>query len=269
MTDEKYIEINYPENPLTTRLKLSYDWMGDNNLRLLDAGCSYGYGTRFFSNKANETYGIDVDEDSLKVAQSRYPHINFSYSMLEDTKFDDEFFDVIIMNDVLEHTEDKIRTLSEMYRILKPGGKIIISTPHKGIFAFIDPYNYGHNVRKYLPFLYKSLFKAVRKIKGIKSDEEGNPAHLDKHFHYSESDYYNMLNRSSFRGKYKVERIYKSGLFFEVLALNIDFFLNIFFSRKVTDIINTPFNLLGRMDYWISYGRFSYNIAMKLRKNPD
>jgi ubiquinone/menaquinone biosynthesis C-methylase UbiE len=51
-----------------------------------------------------------------------------------------ESFDAITLTDVLEHVADEQAALDEMFRILKPSGRLIITTPHKGLFTL-----YGHD----------------------------------------------------------------------------------------------------------------------------
>ncbi len=260
------ISTNYSESRLTTRLKLAYQWLDGKYECLLDGGCSHGYGTRFFAQKAQETYGIDVDKESVEIANSRYPGINFKCAPLENTGFPDEFFDAIVITDVLEHTNDKIQSLSEMNRILKNQGTMIITTPHKGLFEFLDPYNYGYYLKKFMPSIYKSLFRFIRRLKNDKLNIDYNPAHLKKHFHYSESDLIAMLDNSLFKDNYEIEKILKSGLFLEVFAMNIESILNIIFKKNITAILIKPFFWLGTIEYWIKFGFLSYNIAMKIRR---
>jgi len=153
-----------------------------------------------------------------------------------------------------------------MHRILKPGGTIIISTPHRGLFSLLDPYNYGYNFRKYLPFLYKFVYKAIRLIKEKKIPKKFNPIHLEKHEHYSLKDFIEMLSISNFDNNFEIEKVFRSGLFFEVFAMNLEVFLSIFLKRELVRSILAPFIWLGNVDYWIPYGPFAYNIALKIRK---
>jgi len=257
---------NFPEHKPKNRIKLSYNWLDVHIENLLDGGCSYGYGTKYLAQKSENTYGIDVNPIHISVAGKRYKHINFRQGVLENTDFNSEFFDAIVLNDVLEHTNDKVKTLNEMYRILKPGGMIIISTPHKGLFAFLDPYNYGFNIRKYMPWFYKGLFKFIRLIKEGKIPEKYNPEHAQKHEHYTLKDYYTLLNSSGFNGHFEVKKIFRSGLLIEVLEMNLESILNIFLPQKLSRKLLTPLSFLSEIDYWIPYGIFAYNIAVKIKK---
>jgi 2-polyprenyl-3-methyl-5-hydroxy-6-metoxy-1,4-benzoquinol methylase len=257
---------DFPQHKLANRIKLSYKWMDKEIDKLLDGGCSYAYGTRFLAQKSKETYGIDINEIHIKVAGLRYKNINFRVGILEDTDFENEYFDFIILNDVLEHTNDKINTLNEMYRILRPEGAIIISTPHKGLFAIFDPYNYGYYLRKILPGLYKGLYKIIRLIKEGHFPKEFNPEHQQKHYHYSLQNLRKMLDSTEFKGNYKIEKKFRSGLFMEVLVMNLESFLNIFLKQRISQILLKPLSFLAEIDYWIPYGILSYNIALKIRK---
>lgn len=270
MTQENINYTDFPEQKLSGRLKFSYDNLPDKIEKLLDAGCSYGYGTKYFSEKSKDTYGIDIFEEHIKIAKAKYPNINFFCKVTENTGFDSEFFDAIVFTDVLEHTKDKIKSLSELFRILKNGGTIIISTPNKGLFGFLDPYNYGYYLRKLFPFVYRFLYKIIRFFKERKIPKDYNPEHLEKHYHYSLKDLIQMLDSSDFKGNYEIKKVFRSGLFIEVFTMNLEVFLSIFLKKKIRDIILKPFVWLSEQDYKIPYGIFAYNIAIVLQKKiPD
>ncbi|MBI5324210.1 MAG: class I SAM-dependent methyltransferase [Ignavibacteriae bacterium] len=256
----------FTEHDITNRLKLSYNWLPEGIDNLLDGGCSYGYGTRFFRKKSKNVYGIDLNPKHIEIAVKRYTDINFKCCSLEHTEFESNFFDAIVINDVLEHTHDKIQTLNEMHRILKPGGTIIISTPHKGLFTFLDPYNYGYYLRKCFPWLYKVMYKIIRLIKERTIPKEFNPEHQEKHFHYSLRNYKKMLNQSGFSGNFIIEKVFRSGLLIEVFTMNLESFLKIIIPMRIVRVILKPFYWLSQIDYWIPYGKLAYNIAVKIIK---
>ncbi len=256
----------FVEHKLQGRSKLAFEWLNDNNNRILDAGCSYGYMTCHYAKKSNETYGIDINNEHIEQAKILYPQHDFRVDYLENLSFEDNFFDSIVFTDVLEHTQDKVKSLSELYRVLKPGGEIIISTPHKSLFGFLDPYNYGYYLQKYLSPLYKSLYKVIRLIKEGKLPSTFNPVHKEKHFHYNLAELKEMLNKSDFGSNYQIVRIKRSGLLLEPIALNMDVLSGITLKGKLHHLFNLPFKALGHADYAISYGCLAYNIAIKVKK---
>lgn len=88
----------------------------------------------------------------------------------ENLPWDDNFFDVVVGFQVLEHVADPITTLREAIRVLKPGGKIYMDVPNH--FSFIE----GHFGIPWLPFyaLNKKLAKHYVKLLGM------NPQFLDE-----------------------------------------------------------------------------------------
>ncbi len=257
----------FPHNPAQGRMRIAAEWMDEVNESLLDAGCSYGYGTIHYSRRAKKTTGIELDSLSIEVARIKYPGIEFHNGSLEALPFGDESFDSIIMADVFEHVRDRQKVLNELFRVLRKGGYIIITTPHKGLFAFLDPYNHGYYLKKYFGPIYRALFKTVRFFKGKKPEGESNPSHNDKHFHFSYGDFMQMLDNSQFKGHYRIERKKRSGLFAEVFHLNLEYFLKVIIrNEKVIRAIIRPFSVISDIDYSVSYGILAYNIALKIRK---
>ena len=98
--------------------------------RVLDEGCGMGFVIGNIN--AKERYGIDIEPSHISQARARYPEVNFSVRSVEDTGFQDGFFDLILCLDVIEHTEDDVKVVREAYRILKPQGSLVLSTPVKG-----------------------------------------------------------------------------------------------------------------------------------------
>ncbi|MCW3133026.1 MAG: class I SAM-dependent methyltransferase [Methanophagales archaeon] len=97
---------------------------------ILDVGCSDGLLLSSFVNAADKIcYGIDINEKALKVAKERgivSKKCNVEY---EDFPFSNCFFDVVVMSQLLEHTLELI-VLSEIYRVLKKEGFLILTTPN-------------------------------------------------------------------------------------------------------------------------------------------
>lgn len=254
--------INYTEYPLNGRIKLAFDWIPKKSNTLLDGGCAWGYGTRFFEKKSNTTYGIDPNEDFIAIAKKRYPYIDFLKSGLQNTPFESNFFDVIILNDVLEHVKDELQSLNEVFRILKPGGTLITTMPHKGLFSFMDPDNYVFFLRENLPWFYRLLYR----IKKGKYPQQVKPGYENKHRHYSIRDLVSALNNSKFKNNYDIEKIFRSELFMGVFTSNLNLVLSLIFGKKLTSVLLKPFSILSRIDFWMPYNIFSYNIAFKIMK---
>jgi len=96
--------------------------------KLLDVGCGNGALTEFFFDSFETTIGIDVQLKPLTTASGKGEWV---VSTGEDIPFPENFFDAIVSYEVLEHVEDPVKTMTELYRILKPGGQLVISVPNK------------------------------------------------------------------------------------------------------------------------------------------
>lgn len=97
---------------------------------LLDIGCAAG--TFILSMRETqkwEVQGVEISEDVAAMARERYGLDVFAGS-LEEANFDSEQFDVVTMWDVFEHLHDPSTTLSEVGRILKPDGLLLIRIPN-------------------------------------------------------------------------------------------------------------------------------------------
>lgn len=95
--------------------------------RLLDVGCGHGEFLRPVYEKIAHTYGIDPDEAALKKNKLIK---NLKVAHVEDLPFKDNFFDVVVMEWVVEHLPDPDAAFREIHRVLKPGGKVIFLTPN-------------------------------------------------------------------------------------------------------------------------------------------
>ena len=108
------------------------DWMGRPGSRLFDAGCGTGgflrwaLDTRRFARAA----GVDVAGSAIELARRRVPEAELRVSPVKELPFDDGSFDVIVMNDVLQHIpeNDVEVSLRELRRVLAADGAILVRT---------------------------------------------------------------------------------------------------------------------------------------------
>lgn len=116
------------------------------NLSCLDVGCSSGVITNFLASYFKSVVGIDVDEPAIKLAQKNYQKQNLKFYQVSDEKikFADASFDVVVCNQVYNFVDNPPLLMSEIYRVLRPGGICFFSARNK--YAIWEPqYN--------LPFL--------------------------------------------------------------------------------------------------------------------
>src|SRR5688572_19310330 len=99
--------------------------LGKTNLRILDVGCGPGWYTDKLARFGNVT-GLDLSEDAIEMARTRFPHITFIAGNIYDQWLPAEHFDVVVSLEVIDHVEDSLIFLERIERALKPGGHLIL-----------------------------------------------------------------------------------------------------------------------------------------------
>lgn len=109
--------------------------------KVLDVGCGQG----LLLARLRETYGIsgkgiDVSSKSIEFAKKNYSGRDLFYQVLDAKaiSFKSNVFDFVFSFDSLEHIDDQQKALSEMIRVTKPGGKLLIYTMNKNYKYTLD-----------------------------------------------------------------------------------------------------------------------------------
>jgi SAM-dependent methyltransferase len=131
--DVKAIRLGHPSyvwrRGQDRRLTLIRQYVRLEGRRILDIGCGLGMYVEQLRRFSTEVYGVDVDADKVAEAGERLPNIYQAPG--EALPFPDESFDVILLNEVIEHVDDDRLTIREAYRCLRPGGQIVIFAPNR------------------------------------------------------------------------------------------------------------------------------------------
>jgi len=101
------------------------DHLGDlGRLELLDVGCSNGMMTGFYGDHFKSVVGVDIDEPGIAYASSHNTRANVRFQLSDgmNTKLPDESADVVTCTHVYEHVPDARQLMSEIERVLRPGG---------------------------------------------------------------------------------------------------------------------------------------------------
>lgn len=119
--------------------------------RILDYGAGSGMLTSLLRNSGVEADGMEFSESARNYCLS---HRGFSLKKnLEDVP--DGYYQVISMIEVIEHLTDLSGTLQEVYRILAPGGRLVISTPNRyGLRARVEEGYWREAKKKFHLFLF-------------------------------------------------------------------------------------------------------------------
>lgn len=102
-----------------------------NNKNILDIGCHDGTFLSLLKNRENNFFGLEASD--WGVEQARKKGIAVQQYFFDDKTslpFKDNFFDLVVAGEIIEHIFDTDFFLEEIHRILKPEGKLLISTPN-------------------------------------------------------------------------------------------------------------------------------------------
>lgn len=102
--------------------------------KVLDVGCGHGYGTAEMAKHAADITGADYSAPTVEANNARYakafPNMRFVQNKVPPLNFPDESFDVVTSFQFIEHLEARLAFIKEAYRVLKPNGTLLLSTPN-------------------------------------------------------------------------------------------------------------------------------------------
>ena len=101
----------------------------DNPGKILDIGCGSGQFLSKMKDKGWDCYGVEVSSDASEIG-NKSADLNIFTGSLVDASFPSNHFEYIRSNHSFEHVYNPNETMSEIYRILKPGGKLFIGVPN-------------------------------------------------------------------------------------------------------------------------------------------
>lgn len=233
---------------LLDRYRLLYNWLPENG-PVLDVGCGNGIYTQWLGKKAGFAVGVDHNEKNLAWAKSQFPECEFVFSNGENLPFADASFGAVMLTEVLEHTRDDRQTLEEIARVTKPGGTLLLSTPHRGLFGFLDPDN-----------VFNGAFSLVSKLK-IPKPRGGTfyeNFSYDVHRHYSGRQLRALLGAN-----WRVEEEYYGGLLLYPLLYGVENAVDSFSKQRSYWRDFRALRTLRGLDFDLNFGKLSYNIALR------
>lgn len=130
-------------------------------MSILDAGCGQGFVEKYLVDKFDASFtGITITPREVKIATDQLKKskqkgkVDFQLADYHELPFDNNSFDVVFTVETLAHARDLKKVLSEFYRVLKPGGKIVLveyeweyekfSPKYKKIYEFAKEYWGGY-----------------------------------------------------------------------------------------------------------------------------
>lgn len=101
--------------------------------KILDIGCGVG-GYIHFIKDYKEFVGIDLSEVAMSESNKIFgnmPGVRYIPMDAKNLKFDDNYFDIVIAKEVIEHLPEPQKGIEEVFRVLKPGGLCIVTSPNR------------------------------------------------------------------------------------------------------------------------------------------
>lgn len=112
---------------------LSYNLEGK---KVLEIGCGRGGFSNYMASVTKEStsiYACDYSETALEIAKGKYSNhneIQWKKEDIQNLSFQNNFFDIIVSCETIEHVRQPEKALKELYRVLKPGGSLILACPN-------------------------------------------------------------------------------------------------------------------------------------------
>jgi SAM-dependent methyltransferase len=160
------------DNPIHQRLLKAYllakPFIKGN---LLELGCGEGRGTAELAAIADHYTAIDKIAEVIEKLKLLYPSYHFESGLFPPMAFEDDSFDSIVSFQVIEHLEDDELFIKEIYRILKPGGIALLTTPNRKMTLSRNPWHIREYTADELSNLCLKYFKQVE-MKGIKGNKK-------------------------------------------------------------------------------------------------
>lgn len=107
--------------------------------RVVDLGCGWGTFDFALAPRVREVVGVDFSDKSIDLCRRRlaaHPHENVRFLCADarDTGLEGDAYDLVIAADLFEHLypDDSARVAAEAFRLLRPGGRFSVWTPHRG-----------------------------------------------------------------------------------------------------------------------------------------
>lgn len=112
--------------------------------RLLEIGCGTGDVLAYWDARGWDCVGVEPSRTAVEIATDQYD-ITVHNSRIEDVSIDEKF-DLVLLDNVLEHLQDPLSVLSQCRKLLRPGGSLVIEVPNIDSIGFMMFGRYWNNL---------------------------------------------------------------------------------------------------------------------------
>lgn len=107
----------------------------DRPLKVLDVGCGTGMNSAWIAERGHHVEGVDISANAIRSYRER----GFTGHVMDcerGLEFPDNSFDAVFCSEVIEHLTDPEILVAAMFRVLRPGGLLVISTPNSAFWLY-------------------------------------------------------------------------------------------------------------------------------------
>lgn len=117
-------------------LQTNLEFLAQTNLlkpddRILEIGCGIGTVVYELSGKGHDIAGIDISGEAIEYGRKKYGDIRLEVQAAEILPYEDQSFEVVMSFDLFEHIAAIDKHISEVRRVLRPGGYYLFQTPNR------------------------------------------------------------------------------------------------------------------------------------------
>jgi len=99
--------------------------------KILEIGCGIGTVVHELSKKGHDIIGIDISSEAIEYGRKKYGSMSLEVQAAETLPYEDKSFEVVLSFDLFEHIAQIDKHISEVKRVLRPGGYYLFQTPNR------------------------------------------------------------------------------------------------------------------------------------------
>lgn len=228
-------------------------WLPDDARRVLDIGCSFAYGSAAIQagGESRVVVGVERDPDHLRGARERFPWITVLEGDATELPVPDRVADAVTMLDIVEHIDRPEAAIAEAWRVVRTGGVVVVSVPHRGLLHRLDALNVYEALRRRRPDW--PLLEAATESGG----------HEHRHFRLAELE-------ELLRPHFEVDRVARTGLGLQELFHLALLVLRVPLRAEQVARALLPLHLvIYLLDDLLPLGRFGYHLTVRARAVPE
>jgi SAM-dependent methyltransferase len=223
-------------------------WLPPDALRILDVGCAFGYGSVAVAAggpAGRIAVGLERDPEHIERGRHLYPWLTILEGDATSLPMPDGCADAVLLLDVVEHLADPDGALAEAHRVLRPGGVVVVSVPHRCPQHRLDSLNLYRRWGRGRPS-WPPLEPATESAGGV-------------HRHFSLPELRRLLGP-----RFAVDRVERSGLGLQELVYLVGLLARIpRRAERVGSVVLTLHLVVYLLDDLVPWGPLGYHLAVR------